>query len=217
MQSHGPSGTDQSRSSAFSRSRATQTRNTKTDNIKLQLHYRMFKQENGSLFRRVLPQLNPSSDHIERSVVCAMDCLLFLLLLLSRRSVQRIPHGTSAIADKERSCWRSVHFVLVAPNIAVPVTDPIVDRACRFIQNGWAKRHVYRRRETSLQPRYRATVAQRVSRSGVGINSDSRLSVDDELLLRPLDKPGPITGSADFSISDCNNKQKHRSFNIAVS
>lgn len=76
---------------------------------------------------------------------------------------------------------------------------------------------VYRRRETSLQPRYRATVAQRVSRKGVGINSDSRLSVDDELLLRPLDKPGPITGSGDFSISDCNNKQRNRSFSIVRS
>lgn len=60
---------------------------------------------------------------------------------------------------------------------------------------------VYRRRETSLQPRYRATVAQRVSRNGVGISNDSRLSVDDELLLRPSDKPGPMTGNLDFSIS----------------
>lgn len=68
-------------------------------------------------------------------------------------------------------------------------------------------RRVYRRRETSLQPRYRATVAQRVSRNGAGISSDSRLSVDDELLLRPLDRPEPITGSRAFSISASCKKQ----------
>lgn len=171
----------------------------------------MFKQENSSSFRRALPQLNPLSDHIERSGICAMD-RLFFFLLLSRWSVQRIPHRTCAIADKKRSSWR-VRSVSVAPNIAVPVIGAIEPAGSP--RTVGRSRCIYRRRETSLQPRYRATVAQRVSRNGVGINNDSRLSVDDELLLRPLDKPGPITGSDDFSISDCNNKQRYRSFSIA--
>lgn len=68
-------------------------------------------------------------------------------------------------------------------------------------------RRVYRRRETSLQPRYRAIVAQRVSRNGVGISNDSRLSENE--FLRALGRPGPITGNLDFSSSaSCNSKQK---------
>lgn len=61
-------------------------------------------------------------------------------------------------------------------------------------------RRVYRRRETSLHPRYKATVVHRVSRRGAGISSDRILSVEPLVLLESA-KLGSIAGSRDFSIS----------------
>lgn len=142
LQSHGPSGTDQSRSSAFSRSRATQARNTKIDNIKLQSYYR----SGCSIKERFVFSTRSTSIksiirwHREiRNTRRGLPLLLFLLLL-SKRSVQRIPYRTVRDRRQGKKCWRSVHFVLIiAPNLAVLVVDTIDDRARRIIQNGWTK------------------------------------------------------------------------------
>lgn len=70
-------------------------------------------------------------------------------------------------------------------------------------------RRVYRRRETSLHPRYKATVVHRVSRRGAGISSDRILSVEPLVLLESA-KLGSIAGNRDFSISAAWNVRKRK-------
>lgn len=138
MQSHGPSGTDQSRSSAFSRSRATQMRNTKTDKITIVLSEWIFKRERFVFPTRSTSIINPSSDHIERSGVYAMDCLL-CLLLLTIRPEDSTQDFRNRRQGKELLAVRPFHFSGPQYRRSSCRSDAIIDHTRRIIQNGWAK------------------------------------------------------------------------------